>query len=74
VNADVPIFLAHGTDDPMVPYAMAQQILAQMEAKGLNIEWHAYVTGHSVVPQEIRDISRWFGRVFSQGDGRGRGP
>jgi len=74
VNADVPIFLAHGTDDPMVPYAMAQQILAQMEAKGLNIEWHAYVTGHSVVPEEIRDISRWFGHVCNQDDGRGRGP
>jgi phospholipase/carboxylesterase len=73
VNADVPIFLAHGTEDPMVPYALAQQIRTQMEAKGLNIEWHAYVTGHSVVPEEIRDISRWFGRIFSINGGRGQG-
>jgi len=74
VNAHVPIFMAHGTGDQMVPYAMAQQARAQMEVKGLNIEWHAYVTGHSVVPDEIRDISRWFGRVFSEGSGRGLGP
>jgi phospholipase/carboxylesterase len=74
VNADVPIFMAHGTDDPMVPYAMAQQARAQMEAKGLKIEWHAYVTGHSVVPDEIRDISCWFGRVFNKTGERGRGP
>jgi len=74
VNAEVPIFMAHGTDDPMVPYAMAQQARTQMEAKGLNLEWHAYATGHSVVPEEILDISRWFGRIFSQDGGRGRGP
>lgn len=74
VNANVPIFMAHGTDDQTIPYAMAQQARAQMEVKGLNIEWHAYVTGHSVVPEEIRDISRWFGHIFSQGGGRGQRP
>ena len=62
-NAAIPIFLAHGTDDRMIPFAMAQQMRKLMEASGLLPEWHAYATGHSVVPVEIADISRWLIRI-----------
>ncbi len=66
-NAKIPVFMAHGTDDRMVPFAMAQASRQIMEARGLPVEWHAYVTGHSVAPDEIRDIARWLGRVLDSG-------
>lgn len=63
-NAAVPIFMAHGTDDSMIPFAMAEESRQLMKARGLSLEWHTYVTGHSVVPDEIRDIARWLENVL----------
>ena len=63
-NAKIPVFMAHGTDDRMVPFAMAQAFCQLMQSRGLSLEWHAYVTGHTVVPDEIRDITLWLGRVL----------
>ncbi len=63
-NVKIPIFMAHGTDDRMIPFATAQMSRLAMQARGLSLEWKTYVMGHSVVPDEIRDISRWLGRVL----------
>ena len=63
-NAAVPVFMAHGTDDRMVPFAAAAKTHRLMEAHGLSPEWRVYATGHSVVPDEIRDMARWLGRVL----------
>ena len=63
-NAETPIFMAHGTDDPMIPFAWAQKARALMEERGLNIDWHEYRIGHAVISDEISDISRWLTRVF----------
>ena len=65
-NVVTPIFMAHGTDDQVVPFAHAQAVRAQMNAHGLALEWHEYVMGHSVIADEIRDISRWFSRVYAR--------
>jgi phospholipase/carboxylesterase len=66
-NAKTPVFMAHGTDDRMVPFALAQTSRQLMQARGLSLEWHAYATGHSVAPDEIRDVARWLGRVLGSG-------
>jgi phospholipase/carboxylesterase len=63
-NAAVPIFMAHGNDDQMVPFTAAEKIPRLMAAHGLSPEWRVYATGHSVAPDEIRDIARWLGRVL----------
>ncbi|WP_372523238.1 alpha/beta hydrolase [Sulfuricaulis sp.] len=63
-NAAVPVFMAHGTDDQMVPFAAAEKVHRLMEVHGLAPEWRVYATGHSVAPDEIRDIARWLGRVL----------
>jgi phospholipase/carboxylesterase len=64
VNAHIPVFLAHGTQDQVVPYAMGEygrQVLAQL---GLAVEWHSYPMAHSVVPRELDDIRAWLLRVL----------
>jgi phospholipase/carboxylesterase len=63
-NAAIPIFMAHGTDDRMIPFALAQQARKLLEAQRLSLEWHAYATGHSVVMDELRDIARWLSRIY----------
>ena len=63
-NAAVPVFLAHGTDDRMIPFSLAQQAHERMEARGLRLERHTYAMGHTVVPEEIRDLARWLMRIL----------
>ena len=62
-NATVPVFMAHGTDDQMIPFDSARRAHELMQARGLHPEWHAYEMGHTLVPEEIRDIARWLGRI-----------
>ena len=63
-NRDVPIFMAHGTHDPMIPMARAQRAREVMTGLGYRIEWHEYRMPHSVCLDEIRDISAWLGTVL----------
>ena len=62
-NATVPVFMAHGTDDQMIPFDSARRAHDLMQARGLHPEWHVYDMGHTLVPEEIRDIARWLGRI-----------
>ncbi len=63
-NRDVPIFMAHGTADPMIAIGRAQQSRKMLEALGYAVEWHEYPMPHSVCPQEIGDISEWLVRIL----------
>jgi phospholipase/carboxylesterase len=58
-NRDVPIFMAHGTQDPLIPLARARHAQTLLTGLGYRIEWHEYPIPHSVSPTEIRDISAW---------------
>ena len=65
-NASIPVFMAHGTDDQMIPFELAQQAIRRMQSHGLNLEWHTYAMGHSVAPEEIRAIARWLMRIIGE--------
>ncbi len=63
-NADTPIFLAHGTQDPVVSLERAEASRAKLVALGYPVQWHTYPMQHSVCPQEIHDISRFLQSVL----------
>ena len=63
VNQSTPIFLAHGTQDPIVAPVLGEQARATLEAAGYSVEWHAYAMPHSVCPQEVADIAQWLRAV-----------
>lgn len=63
-NADLPIFMAHGLMDPMIPAARAVTSREAMRALGYQVEWHEYAMGHNVCPQEIGDIATWLNAIF----------
>jgi phospholipase/carboxylesterase len=66
-NRDVPIFMAHGTHDPMIPMARALRAREILSGLGYRLEWHEYPMPHSVCLEEVRDISAWLGAVLPQG-------
>jgi len=64
-NAAVPVFLAHGRQDPVVPLAGAVASRDALQALGYPVQWHAYPMAHSVCPQEIADLQAWLLRVLA---------
>jgi phospholipase/carboxylesterase len=64
-NRDVPLFLAHGTQDPVVPHARGAGSRDALAALGYTIEWREYPMPHSVCAQEIADLNRWLLRVLA---------
>ena len=64
-NRDVPIFLAHGTGDPVIPIARARQSRDALVAMGHAVEWHEYAMPHSVCAAEIADLNRWLLRTLA---------
>jgi len=63
-NRDIPIFMAHGTQDPVVQFRWAEASRQALVAAGYNVGWHAYPMPHSAVPEEIDAISRFLIRVL----------
>ncbi len=64
-NREVPIFMAHGTEDPVVAISRASESRDLLEREGYAVEWHDYRMPHSVCPEEIRDISDWLRRALA---------
>jgi phospholipase/carboxylesterase len=62
-NLGTPIFMAHGTMDPVVPYALADESRQLLEAAGFGIEWHSYPMQHSVCEPEVSDLHAWLRRT-----------
>ncbi|MFV0679970.1 alpha/beta hydrolase [Ottowia sp.] len=64
-NQNTPIFMAHGSQDEMVPPASATASRDLLLAKGYGVEWHQYPMGHSVCLEEVRDLQTWLLRVLA---------
>ena len=63
-NRDVPIFMAHGQHDDLIPLARARASREYLEKLGYPIEWHDYPMPHSVCAPEIADISTFLSRII----------
>ena len=58
-NRDLPIFLAHGTQDPMIDIARARSSRDALTALGHPLTWREYPMAHSVCAEEVADINTW---------------
>lgn len=66
INRDIPIFMAHGSADPVIPIERAQRSKAVLEQLGYGVEWHDYPMPHSVCAEEITDISTWLQQILGK--------
>ena len=63
-NSNIPIFYAHGIQDPVIPVSLAEMSKDYLNKLGYKIDWHTYPMEHSVIPQEIDDISAWLDKTL----------
>jgi phospholipase/carboxylesterase len=63
-SRDLPVFMAHGSFDPMLPMQWGQQSAERLKGAGFSIEWHDYPMAHAVCPEEIRDIAAWLAGIY----------
>ena len=64
-HRELPVFMAHGSFDPMLPMQWGQLSAEKLQEAGFAIEWHDYPMAHAVCPQEIQDIREWLLKVYA---------
>jgi phospholipase/carboxylesterase len=64
VNGDIPIFMAHGSFDPVLPMHLGSDSASLLSEAGFAVEWHDYPMAHAVCGEEIVHISDWLLRVY----------
>jgi phospholipase/carboxylesterase len=64
-NASTPIFMAHGTADPMIPIGIAHASRDALKALGYDVEWHEYPMPHSVCMEEVQAMNAWLVKVLA---------
>ena len=63
-NRDVPIFMAHGTHDPLIPVDRGRHARDLLTGIGYRIAWHDYPMPHSVCGEEVADIAAWLAKIL----------
>jgi phospholipase/carboxylesterase len=65
INKDVPIFIAHGTEDNVLPYALGKATYVALQQAGYPVSWYSYPMAHSVCAKEVADISDWLQKTVA---------
>ena len=64
-NQQTPIFLGHGSDDQVVPVGRARDAHKLLSDLGYKVEWHEYDMMHTMIMEEIDDISSWLTKLLA---------
>ena len=63
-NQQTPIFVAHGTQDPVVGLALGEQAVDWLQQHAYPVEWHQYPMQHQVCWEQIQQIGGWLRQVL----------
>jgi phospholipase/carboxylesterase len=63
-NRDVPLFMAHGRYDDIIPFDRAERSRDLLMGLKYKVEWHEYPMPHSVCAPEIADIAAFLRRIL----------
>ncbi len=63
-NRETPVFMAHGSSDPVVPHEGGERTRDLLREKGHDVTWHSYPMEHAVCPEEIHDIAAFLRGVL----------
>ncbi|MGJ8662236.1 MAG: alpha/beta hydrolase [Marinicella sp.] len=58
-NLKTPLFMGHGTHDPVVPYQLGKNSFETLKSAGYHASWHEYPLQHGVSMDELEDIKRF---------------
>ena len=65
-----PIFVAHGTADPLIPVEDGRKAVRFLEAEGYAPEYREYPMGHEINQEVASDLARWVSTVLSAAEVR----
>jgi phospholipase/carboxylesterase len=63
-NAAVPVFMAHGSVDPVVPMALGESSRDRLRSLGYDVDWRSYPMPHSLCAQEVEDLREFLLRAL----------
>lgn len=63
-NIDTPIFMAHGSQDPVVPMQRGQYSAKVLEENGFSVSWQDYPMAHAVCLEEIQALGQYLNKVL----------
>lgn len=58
-NVESPIFIGHGSQDPVVPEALGKQAYNQLTQWGFKPDYKTYPMAHSLCIEQVKDIAHW---------------
>lgn len=61
-NQKTPVFIAHGSHDPVVAEGLGQMSRDYLRSLGYSVDWHSYPMAHQVCAEEIADLRQWIGQ------------
>ena len=64
-NRSTPIFLAHGTQDDVVPLGRAEASRDALRALGYDVRWHTYPMAHSLCMEEVDALGAFLAGVLA---------
>lgn len=62
---DLPVLMAHGSFDPMLPLSAGQHARDILRSVGFEVQWHEYPMAHAVCAQEVGAIREFLLAVYS---------
>ncbi|HLR87029.1 MAG TPA: alpha/beta fold hydrolase [Wenzhouxiangella sp.] len=64
-NEMPPVFMGHGTQDPIVPAALGESSARHLEEAGYVVQWQTWPMAHSVCAEEIAALDAWLDARWS---------
>lgn len=61
----LPVFFGHGSQDLIIPLAVAEASRAALQGLGFEVAWKAYPMPHSVCVEELKDLKAWLSPLLS---------
>jgi phospholipase/carboxylesterase len=71
-NKSTRIFMAHGTEDPIIPMQLAERSKQALTRRGYEVEWHSYPMPHAVCAEEVEALGHFLATAFGASDAKPR--
>lgn len=59
MNREVPIFMAHGRQDPLLPLSLGERSAQILKEAGYDVSWHVYTMEHEICGEEVHDMKKF---------------
>lgn len=57
-RAGTPVLISHGREDPLLPFALSEQLKDALSEAGWDVRWVPFNGGHGIAPSVLTDLGR----------------